>query len=263
MPAIAEYLLVKMKVPFIVDYDDAQFHRYDKHRSWLVRFFLGRKIDSVMRNAMLVIAGNEYLAQRARTAGARRVEIIPSVVDLKRYFVSRLARNLPLVVGWIGSPATSHYLRDLGPVFNSLKSEIDVRFVAVGASQDVTTGLPIATLDWSEQSEIRSLQTFDIGIMPLVDSHWERGKCGYKLIQYMACGLPVVASPVGFNNVIVEHGINGFLAYNLLEWENFLRLLLQSSELRNRLGANGRKRVEVQYSLSIQANRLNKLMSEI
>ena len=110
MPALAEWLLAKAGIPYVVDYDDALFHRYDQHRSWLVRTLLGRKIDTVMKYSALVIAGNEYLAERARAAGARHVEIVPTVVDLTRYDVVRSVRKHPLVVGWIGSPSTSHYL---------------------------------------------------------------------------------------------------------------------------------------------------------
>ena len=211
MPALAEWLLFKAGVPYMVDYDDALFHRYDEHRSWLIRSLLGRKIDAVMRHATLVVAGNEYLAERARVAEARRVEIVPTVVDLTRYKVIQSDSNHPLIVGWIGSPATSRYLAAIASAYESLAMEFDVRFVAVGVSEEAVRGLPIEVWHWSEETEVQSIQAFDIGIMPLEDSPWECGKCGYKLIQYMACGLPVVASPVGVNRQIVEHGANGFL----------------------------------------------------
>lgn len=260
MPALAERLLFKVGVPYVVDYDDALFHRYDKHHSWLIRSLLGRKIDAVMRHATLVVAGNEYLAERARATGARRVEIVPTVVDLTRYEVVQSASNDSLIVGWIGSPATSHYLLAIGSVYESLVREFDVRFVAVGASDEEVKGLPIEVWPWSEETEVQSIQAFDIGIMPLVDSPWERGKCGYKLIQYMACGLPVVASPVGVNGRIVEHGANGFLAQDLHEWEEALRRLLYDQNLRRRMGTKGRERVEAWYSLQVQAPRLEELM---
>ena len=141
MPAFAEWLLVKVGVRYVVDYDDALFHRYDRHRSWLIRSLLGRKIDAVMRRAALVVAGNEYLAERARAARARRVEIVPTVVDLTRYKVVQSDSNHPLVVGWIGSPATSHYLSAIASVYESLAKRFDVRFVAVGVSEEDVRGV--------------------------------------------------------------------------------------------------------------------------
>ncbi|MCF6236000.1 MAG: glycosyltransferase family 4 protein, partial [Gammaproteobacteria bacterium] len=134
--------------------------------------------------------------------------------------------------------------------------------VAVGASEDTLKELPIEVRPWSEESEVQLIQKFDIGIMPLEDSPWERGKCGYKLIQYMACGLPVVASPVGVNKKIVDHEVSGFLAHNLNEWEQMLGYLLNDQNLRQRMGEKGRSSVESWYSTHIQAPRLEKLMSE-
>jgi len=262
MPALAEWLLVKVGIRYIVDYDDALFHRYDRHRSWLIRSLLGRKIDSVMRHAALVVAGNDYLAERARAAKARRVEIVPTVVDLTRYVALQSDNNHTLVIGWIGSPATSCYLSAIASVYESLTKRFDLRFVAVGVSEEEVRGLPIEVWHWSEKTEVQSIQAFDIGIMPLEDSPWECGKCGYKLIQYMACGLPVVASPVGVNRQIIEHGSNGFLAQDVHEWVQALDRLLKDQDLRRRMGAKGRERVEAWYSLQVQAPRLEGLMRE-
>jgi glycosyltransferase involved in cell wall biosynthesis len=256
MPAFLERLLSKIGVPYIVDYDDALFHRYDKHRNWIVRSFLGRKIDSVMKHAALVVAGNQYLADRASLAGAHRVEIVPTVVNIERYIFKNERINQKLVVGWIGSPSTSHYLRALKPVFDSLKEQFDVRFVAVGARPEDLINLPIETLPWSERTEVESLQSFDIGIMPLSDTPWERGKCGYKLIQYMACGLPVVASAVGANKKIINHGSNGFLVDKLDDWEMALGVLLKNQTKRKQMGQEGRTGVESWYSMQVQAPRL-------
>lgn len=260
MPALAEWLLAKIGVPFVVDYDDASFHRYDNHRSWLIRSLLGRKIDAVMRHAALVVAGNEYLAGRARAAGARRVEIVPTVVDLARYKPAQPDEHVPLVIGWIGSPSTAHYLAAVAPVMELLSLEFGVRFVAVGISEESMSDLPVEAKPWSEEGEVQSIQEFDIGIMPVPDSPFERGKCGYKLIQYMACGLPVVASPVGVNKQIVVHGANGFLADDLDQWEQALRELLSDHDLRRRMGSYGRERMEKWYSLQVQAPRLQMLM---
>lgn len=255
MPALAERLLHIFGVPYVVDYDDALFHRYDLHSSKLVRWALGQKIDAVMRHASVVVAGNDYLAERARQAGARRVELIPTVVDTARYQPSQSPPNEIPVIGWIGTPKTSRYLEPLLPIFKALQAQMPVRVVAVGARAEDFAGTPVETVPWSEETEVQSIQQFDIGIMPLADSPWERGKCGYKLIQYMACGVPVVASPVGVNNVIVKPGENGLLAKDG-EWEQPLTALLKDAALRRSCGKRGRADVEAWYSLEVQAPRL-------
>lgn len=260
LPAVVERFLRLMKVPYLVDYDDALFHRYDCHSNILVRWFLGRKIDVVMCHAAAVVAGNDYLADRARKAGAQCIEVIPTVVDTDRYKPRSYAVNEKPVIGWIGTPNTSHYLEPLLPVFQQLHKEKPVRFVAIGARMEAFVGTPVEVHSWSEEAEVKAIQQFDIGIMPLEDSPWERGKCGYKLIQYMACGLPVVASHVGVNQQIVEHGSNGFLANNLYEWEQTLRCLLNDVELRRVMGCKGREQVEAWYSLQVQAPRLERML---
>lgn len=259
-PALAEWVLVRVGIPYVVDYDDALFHRYDRHRYRLVRCILGRKIDKIMQRSTLVLAGNEYLAARARKAGAQRVEIIPTTVDLTRYDKVRSAGNDPLIVGWIGSPATSHYLSSIVDVYSAFEGNPGICFVAVGADEESLRKLPVESWPWTEDTEVKSIQAFDIGIMPLADSPWERGKCGYKLIQYMACGVPIVASPVGVNRQIVEHGVNGFLANDVNEWVKALLVLLKDNALRKKMGGRGRALVEKKFSLQVQAPRLESLL---
>lgn len=261
-PAIIERLFNLFGVSYVVDYDDAIFHNYDQHRYWLVRMFLGKKIDVVMRCSALVIAGNEYLAQRARDAGAKKIEIIPTVVDSERYTIVPKSKKQPLVVGWMGSPSTQHYLCELSPVFEQLKKQFTVCFVAVGAIKHGVDDVPVDVLPWTEATEIQSIQRFDIGIMPLSDSPWERGKCGYKLIQYMACGVPVVASAVGVNKQIIQHGVNGFLVKDFSDWERMLSTLLCDQVLRQKMGVRGREQVESWYSLQVQAPRLVQLLHQ-
>lgn len=257
LPAAAERLLRAAGVPYLVDYDDALFHRYDLHGNPLVRRLLGRKIDAVMRHAAVVVAGNSYLADRARKAGAKDVEIIPTVVDIERYKPAGNRPEGPPVVGWIGTPNTSRYLVPLIPVFEHLRRAMPVRFVAVGARAEDFVGTPVEAWPWSEETEVASIQSFDIGIMPLDDTPWERGKCGYKLIQCMACGVPVVASPVGVNREIVFHGKNGFLVDTVEEWKQSLeRLVRMDPATRTAMGSVGRARVERWYSLQVQAPRL-------
>lgn len=241
----------------VVDYDDAVFHSYDQHSSKLVRRLLGHRVDHVMRQADVVTAGNEYLAARAKQAGCRQVEQVPTVVDLHRYVPQSDVRpGEGVVIGWIGSPATAHYLHAISPVVQNLAARYGVRAMAVGARSDQVAGTPFEAIEWSEEAEASLISGFDIGVMPLQDALWERGKCGYKLIQYMACGLPVVASPVGVNNEIVQPGVNGYLAGGANEWEAALSSLVVDPRLRNHMGGAGRKRVENWYALQAQAPRI-------
>ena len=257
LPAFAEFILRLLGVRYVVDYDDALFHRYDQHSSWIVRKLLGRKIDTVMRQATTVIAGNKYLAHRANDAGAGNVEVVPTVIDSDKYYPDPKSNNDELIVGWIGTPQTSKYLKPLLPVFQSIQAEVPVRFVAIGASSDEFSDSIIEVWPWSEETEVKSLQQLDVGIMPLQDSPWERGKCGYKLIQYMACGLPVIASPVGVNSEIVTNGENGLLAETLSEWNiALLQVLKAESDHRHEMGNAGRQLVEGWYSIKVQAPRL-------
>lgn len=261
LPATAEWLLSRMRVPWLVDYDDAIFHRYDEHSNPLVRQLLGRKIDKVMRLATAVTVGNSYLGARAQKAGARQVVEIPTVVNVERYRPADTAHRAPLTVGWIGTPKTSHYLEPLLPVFTRLRDRFYVRFVAVGANAADFADTPVETWRWTEETEVASIQQFDIGIMPLPNTPWERGKCGYKLIQYMACGVAVVASPVGVNREIVKQDENGLLAGDG-EWEEALARLLCDSSLRKHFGQRARINVESWYSAQVQRARLLAVMRE-
>lgn len=264
LPAAFDLSLIPKRTALIVDYDDAVFHRYDEHPSWLVRATLGTKIDAVMQRANLVTAGNDYLAQRAVNANSRRVEWLPTVVDLGRYSTGKPTKqNGQVVVGWIGSPSTAAYLKIVGPALSRLATLYPLRCVAIGARPDQVAGTPFEALPWTEATEVNLLQQIDIGIMPLPDAPWERGKCGYKLIQYMACGLPVVASPVGVNKQIVVDGHNGFLATTEPEWGSALTSLVVDAALRKRMGTAGRKRVEEVYCLNVQAPRLFAMLNDV
>lgn len=260
LPAWFELGLLPRHVPLVVDYDDAVFHQYDLHPSALVRMLLGSKIDAVMRRADLVIAGNAYLADRARQAGARCVEILPTVVDTSRYACKPNMEGTTVTIGWIGSPATAHFLHLIAPALHEIARERNVRFVAVGANANQLNGLPVAALPWTEAEEVELIQQFDIGIMPLPDEPFERGKCGYKLIQCMACGKPVVASPVGANTEIVRDGGEGFWADSREQWVASLTRLIDDPVLRVRMGDAGRERAVNSYSLNVAAPRLEQLL---
>lgn len=193
-----------------------------------------------------------------------RAEFDILTITTDRYQPKQKSAGEPPIVGWIGTPQTSRYLKPLLPVFESIQKDLPVRFVAVGAREVDFADTPVEAWPWSEESEVESIQQFDIGIMPLEDSPWERGKCGYKLIQYMACGVPVVASPVGVNVEIVVPDTNGLLADSAEEWGRALRsLLMADSSVRDSIGRAGRERVEEWYSLEAQAPRFYNLIHEV
>ncbi|MCX6135049.1 MAG: glycosyltransferase family 4 protein [Ignavibacteriales bacterium] len=262
IPYWMESMLLSSSVPFVLDYDDAIFHRYDRHPSAVVRAALGKKIDHLMNRSSLVIAGNEYLASRAREAGAKRVEILPTVIDLEKYPVTPAAQSDEFTIGWIGTPKTVHYLNEIREALQVVGREGGARVVTIGAEGVELSGVHCEHRLWSEKTEVEEMQKFDVGVMPLIDGPWERGKCGHKLIQYMGCSRPVVASPVGVNSTIVEEGKTGFLASTTDQWVRALRTLKENRSLRLEMGRKGRGKVEQSYSLQVAAPRLASLLEE-
>ena len=265
IPWLIERAVLPRGVPIVSGYDDAIFRRYDTHRIGAVRAILGRKIEHVMAASDLVMAGNPVISDYAHCAGAQRVERVPTVVDLDSYAVRATAFDEnTLRVGWIGTPETWQALaHPIHKVLDPLLANRGALFRAVGASMEVETTGTLEILPWAEDTEVSLIQSMDIGVMPLPDTPWTRGKCGYKLIQYMACGLPVVASPVGVNKDIVEHGVNGFLATSEDEWRLAIDTLLSDAELRGRMGAAGRKKIEEHYSLQVWGPRVASLLRSV
>ena len=256
VPAFAEgFLTRRWRVPYVVDIDDAVFHGYDRHNNWLVRRILGNKIDRLMAGSSAVFAGNRYLAERAAAAGAKQVIDLPTVVDLDKYALAA-NRSDVLTIGWIGTPITAKYLEGaFHEALASLTRKCHFRMVIVGANHPGWTDVPVETAPWDERSERDVVAGFDIGVMPLCDGPFERGKCGYKLIQYLSAGVPVVASPVGVNCEIVKPGVNGFLAGSAEEWITALELLCGSSELRSQMRSRCRNSV-LQFGLRENARKL-------
>jgi len=248
-------------VPYVLDYDDALFHNYDLHRSALVREVFGQRLDGLMRKASLVVGGNQYLAQRALDAGAPWVEVIPTVIDLERYTTTptRTLDSQALTLVWIGSPSTVRYLRELSKPLANLARSVEFTLRVIGAQLELPD-VRVECVPWTEATEVAAIAECDIGLMPLLDTPWERGKCGYKLIQYMACALPVVASPVGANREIVREGVSGFLAESPQQWVDALGTLLTDAQLRSAMGREGRKRVEASYCVQNTGPRMAELL---
>lgn len=261
LPGAFERLLARTGIPYVVDYDDAIFHRYDRSRSPAVRRLLGAKLDPLLAGAFAVTAGNAYLADYARRHGVRRVEPVPTVVDIGRYRHAPEPAGEEFRIGWIGSPSTAPYIPIMHGPLRALATERPIRLVTVGAPPFDLPGVPVEQHNWRLESEAQLIEGFHAGVMPLHDSPWEQGKCGYKLIQYMACGRPVIASPVGVNSEIVGNDA-GFMAASETDWLDALRALAESAERRATMGAAGRARVEDSYTLQVMAPRVADLLAE-
>lgn len=267
LPWTLEKRIFTSGLPVVFDIDDAVFHRYDEHPSKFIRWLLGSKIDRVMKHSRMVFAGNPYLADRAIRAGAPSVQVVPTILDTSLYGTvepSRGGQIKDAVVGWIGAPSTwTEYLLPIMPLLGMVVAECGARVMAVGAGRSASGYPYLDNRPWSEATEVSCIQEMDIGIMPLINTPWARGKCGYKLIQYMACGIPVVASPVGVNAEIVEHGVNGFLATTEAEWVEALRTLLHDPALRVRMGQEGRRKIEKLYSLQVWGPRVVQMLRDV
>jgi len=236
-----------LRIPYIYDFDDAFFLKYKMERFQRVSFFLKNKFKPVVSRAAAVLAGNHYLANYARPLNPYTYWL-PTVVDTERYMPKPCKRQGVFTVGWIGSPSTSVYLSELVEPLMALGREGSVRFLVIGGHCAAIDGVEVVNLLWSEATEVEMINTFDVGVMPLFDDAWANGKCAFKLIQYMACGVPVVASAVGANKDVVNDDC-GLLAMTPQAWLNALRCLRDDPALRNRFGDAARSRVQKMYSL--------------
>ena len=265
LPGLLERLSGWPGKPVVFDFDDAIFHNYDHHPKRQIRRFLGRKLHSTISAAEMAFCGNKYLAEYARPL-CSQTEIVPTVVDTEIFLPSTGKRLVypSKRIGWIGTPSTwNEYLLGMLPMLHQIAETNGGQIAVMGADRKVKPHPHLDLVKWSEEGEVPFLQTLDVGIMPLTDTPWARGKCGYKLIQYMACSLPVIASPVGVNKEIVEHGINGFLAETHDEWVKALNTLLGDADLRQRMGAAGRAKVEREYSLQVYGPKVANLLSGV
>jgi len=261
LPPLFERALARLGVPYVYDFDDATFHQYDQHSNPVVRTLFSNKIGQVIAGATLVTAGNEYLADYARRFN-RRVEIVPTVVDTEVF--SPGAGREPVtrpVIGWIGSPSTAQYVADRASLWERITAEERSVLRLVGAGPAAMRLAGVEHRAWSEETETAEVRNFDVGIMPLRDDPWSRGKCGFKLIEYLACGVPAVASPVGVNARIVAHGENGFLCRTDEEWLAALRQLVRDPDMRRAFGEAGRRIVRDHWSLQHWGPRVASLLA--
>lgn len=239
---IFEWLFRLFAKKIIYDFDDSVFLKKPA------------KIRLIVSKSDIVLAGNRFLRDYAFRFN-EKVLLLPTCIDTDKYSPAvKPAERNKIVIGWIGTPSTSIYLYELKDVFRFISGKYsNVEFRIIGAEIAKDTGLPPVNRGWSLEREVEDLREFDIGIMPMPDNDWTRGKCAFKIIQYMAVGVPAVASPVGMNTEVLRHGINGYLASTHEEWCQALSVLVESRDLRKRLGDNARKTVEEKYSLKVNA----------
>ena len=234
----------------VFDFDDAIMYA-ERPCSRLLPSGRARLFHRTVRQVDHVVCGNEYL--RRQTAKAREATtVIETPVDLKRY---QLRPDLPsdkVVIGWIGSASSSRYLQAKLPLLDQILRRYENVSLKVVSDKAVSyPGMDITNKSWSERDELADLQSFDIGLMPLPDDKWTRGKCGFKILQYFAVGTPAVASPVGINSQIVQDSVSGFLPSSDQQWLECIGRLIQNRDLRRSMGLSGRRRVEQRYSTEL------------
>lgn len=244
-------LLRRCAKRLVFDFDDAILYN-DTGRNGYRNPRRARRFPVVCRRADTVIVGNQYLASLARDYGALPI-IVPTCIDDALLSPGEPCdRHDPVVLGWIGSRATVKYLQELVPVLEALHRRNPGRFIlrVICDTFPNSADLVIERKMWSRADELQNLRSLDVGIMPLPDNLWTRGKCGFKLMQYMAVGLPVVGSPVGVNVEIIRDGHNGFLAGSPDEWIEKLERLIHDPDLRRSIGLAGYESLKGRYRLS-------------
>ncbi|MCL4479025.1 MAG: glycosyltransferase family 4 protein [Deltaproteobacteria bacterium] len=262
-PWIERYISMR-KIPIIFDFDDAIWMPVKSTTGispFLKRLIKSeRKFDEIIGLSTHIIAGNNYLVSHAKLYNDH-ISVIPTIVDTDYYKSTDIKQDKSnVVIGWIGSGSTAMYLKLLDNIWKRLPENCSLKIIGGGYNPD---GIKTENVKWSLDTELTEMSEFDIGIMPLPDNEWTRGKCGLKVLQYMAMEMPCAASPVGVNTGIIQDGINGFLAKDEKEWVEKLSLLIENPELRQRLGMAGRKTVEERYSVKDWAPVYLKIIKEV
>jgi glycosyltransferase involved in cell wall biosynthesis len=262
-PPLVEWMVCRvLRKPLVYEFDDAIWLA-DGAESPPLRLARWRsKVSALTRTADHVIVGNDFLAAFAAALNPR-TSVVPTTVDVENHFNAiRIHRAGVPVIGWTGSRSTNRYLRRVAGVLRTLREDhaIDIHIVS---DRRLDFDFPPARFSaWSRDDEIATLLDFDIGIMPLDDTPWELGKCGLKLLEYMALGIPPVASAVGANRDIVRHGIDGFLCAAPQEWLASLSTLVNEPAMRQEMGINARRRVEESFSASAHAPALSRIFAQ-
>jgi len=263
-----EKLFKKSGARIILDFDDAIWlhtvSEANRSLQWLKR---PEKVDHIIALSNLVITGNTYLASHAKTIN-QNVQVFPSTINLDYYRIPSTVGNKAtdkITIGWSGSHTTVEHFETIIPVLKTLKNKYGhlLRFEVYGDPHYKNAELEIQGTAWSFESEVATIASFDIGIMPLPNDNWSKGKCAMKGLQYMGLAVPAVLAAVGMNNDVIEDGVNGFLAGNESEWITKLTLLIESKELRTKIGMAGRKTIEEQFSSQALSNRYLQIFQNV
>jgi glycosyltransferase involved in cell wall biosynthesis len=263
-PPVFERLLYQQRVPFVFDFDDAIFVSYrSPSNGYLSYLKFASKTKTICRLASHVMVGNPYLADYAREVN-NNVTVIPTTIDTEKYRVPpRKTDSGPLTIGWTGSYSTVQHLDTLRGALKKLAETEQFRLRVIGTPAYELSPVQVDAMPWRAATELEDLCAIDIGVMPLPDDNWSKGKCGLKALQFMALGIPTICSPVGVNTDIIQDNENGFLAGTEAEWVDKLTRLLRSAELRRRLGDAGRETVEQEYSAATQAPRVYEVFNSV
>jgi glycosyltransferase involved in cell wall biosynthesis len=261
-PPIIERIIHGLGVPIVLDFDDAFYMTNVSDANRAVAFLKNPgRVATVLRLSRAATVGNEFLAQYARRHNLA-VTVIPTVVDTTKFVprTDREPRPVP-VVGWVGSPTTFGYLLDIADVLRAVAATHPFVLRVSGAGRSVNIpGVTVEEVPWTLADEVRLFNDLDIGVYPLPDNDWARGKCGFKAIQCMACGVPVVAAAVGVNCDIITDGQDSFLASTRQEWIAKLSRLISDAALRRRMATAGRTTIEQHYSVQVAAPRLAEVL---
>ncbi len=245
LPFFLDYIVKILNKNIILEFDDAIYLTHPK------------KMPKMIRMCKAVIVGNDFLKDYAVKYN-QNVMVVPTVIDMRRYVKKgqgvRVKGQGKLTICWIGLAYNIDYLKQLTDVFRKLSDKITLKIISNKGVE--IEGVNIIFKKWGFETEVEEIQSSHIGIMPLKDDEWSRGKCGLKLLQYMAAGIPSIASPIGVNNEIILDGVNGFLASSEDEWYEKILRLCEDYNLRRKIGLEGRKTVEEKYSIEIWATRL-------
>ncbi|HEY0367249.1 MAG TPA: glycosyltransferase family 4 protein [Pyrinomonadaceae bacterium] len=263
-PPVFERLIAQSGVPMVFDFDDAIFVSYrSPSNGYLSYLKFASKTKTICRIASHVMVGNPYLADYARQVNDR-VTVIPTTIDTEKYSVpERRGKSGPPVIGWTGSYSTVQHLDTMRGALKRLAEKESFRLRVIGTPAYECPPVDVEAMPWRAETELEDLSEIDIGMMPLPDDRWSKGKCGLKALQFMAIGIPTICSPVGVNTDIIQDDRNGFIAATEDEWVEKLTRLLRSAELRQRLGHAGRVTVEENYSAITQTPRVYEIFKSL
>ncbi len=250
--------------PMIFDFDDAVFVAYKSPSNGYLSYLkFPQKTGEICKLSAHIMAGNQYLADYSKQFN-ENVTIVPTTIDTEKYQVIEKPANPEIVtIGWSGSFSTVQHLDTIRDALQELAREEKFRLRVIGTPDYELAGVEVEALKWRSETEIEDLRAIDIGLMPLPDDQWSKGKCGLKALQYMALGIPTICSPVGVNSTIIQDGENGFIADGKDEWIEKLKKLLHSFGLRRKLGLAGRKTVEESYSTKSQVPRVFEIFQSV